>query len=129
MNSGVFDTLMRGCRKIGNTFLGVEGFTEDGSGNTVVDKKKLESVAVIIVLYSLFGLVIGFAFAFGAARQSYCYNLYIGNSEGVAILFAALCFFFPQLYYPFYAIFLNPVCALGKKNNKGILGGLIGGRR
>jgi hypothetical protein len=115
-------------RKLGNMLLGVEGFVEDASGNVVVDTKALAGVAGLVGLYVLLMFVLSILVAFGAARQSYCYNIYIGNTEGVAILFGVLCFFFPHFYYPFYALFLNPVCDLGKKN-KGVLGGLVGGRR
>jgi hypothetical protein len=119
---------LRTLRKVGNTLLGVEGFEEDASGNVVVNTQELAKVLGLLSLYVFLGIVLSILVAFGAARQSYCYNIYIGNDQGVAILFAVLCFFFPHFYYPFYALFLNPVCDLGRKN-KGVLGGLIGGRR
>lgn len=122
------DTAVRYGRQLGNTLLGVEGFTEDSSGNVVVNKNAIAGAMGLIGLYILVMMLVGLLVAFGAARQSYCYNIYIGNTEGVAILFAILCFFFPHFYYPFYALFLNPVCDLGKKN-KGVMGGLMGGRR
>lgn len=122
------NTAIRYGSNVANKVLGVEGFTEDSSGNVVMHTYHFHKFADIIALSSLLGLAIALFAAVGAARQSYCYNVYIGNTDGVAILFAILCFFFPQFYYPFYAIFLNPVCDLGRKN-KGVLGGLIGGRR
>jgi hypothetical protein len=123
-----FNTAVHYGRELGNKVLGVEGFVADSSGNTVIKTNEIVSAGASILTYSFFLVVIGILVAFGAARQSYCYNIYIGNTEGEAILFAILCFLFPQFYYPFYALFLNPVCDLGKKN-KGIMGGLIGGRR
>ena len=122
------NTAIRYGSNVANTVLGVEGFTEDSSGNVVMHMNRMHRYIDIIALSSLLGLAIALIAAVGAARQSYCYNIYIGNTEGVAILFAILCFFFPQFYYPFYAMLLNPVCDLGRKN-KGVLGGLIGGRR
>jgi hypothetical protein len=122
------NTGMRYVRKVGNALLGVEGFVEDEKGNTVVKTEEVAAVGGLILLYFLLMIALSILVAFGAARQSYCYNIYIGNTEGVAILFAILCFFFPHFYYPFYALFLNPVCDLGRKN-KGALGGLIGGSR
>ena len=121
------NTAIRYGSNVANKVLGVEGFTEDSSGNVVIHTHRMNRYIDIIAISSLLGLAIALIAAVGAARQSYCYNIYIGNTDGVAILFAILCFFFPQFYYPFYAILLNPVCDLGKKN-KG-LGGLIGGRR
>lgn len=114
--------------KVANKFLGVEGFTEDNTGNIVVKTEKIASAGGVMLPYMLFLIIISILISFGAARQSYCYNIYIGNTDGVAILFSILCFFFPHFYYPFYALFLNPVCDLVKKN-KGSVGGLIGGRR
>ena len=80
-----------------------------------------------IVTYGLVSsalvFIFGFLYCYGAARLSYNYNLYTNNKE-FAILWAILCFFFPATYYPFYAIFLDPVSALpksatigGKKRN------------
>jgi hypothetical protein len=115
-------------RNVANGLLGVEGFAQDASGNTIIDIAELARASSMIILYSLFALAISLGFALGAARLSYCHNIYMGNDTTVAILFAILCFFFPTIYYPVYAIFLNPVCSMGRKN-KGVLGGLIGGRR
>jgi hypothetical protein len=52
-------------------------------------------------------LVLGLMTAYGAARLSFCYTSSLGApSFGWAIL----CFFFPHFYYPFYSLFLNPLC-------------------
>jgi hypothetical protein len=76
------------------------------------------------LLYSLFILLLLAIPAFGAARLSYCYNMFVGNSTGVAFLYATLCFFFPGIYYPVYALFLNPVCGMQRPMNT-----MVGGRR
>jgi hypothetical protein len=58
------------------------------------------------------GLLIFFAFGilycYGAAKLSYSYNMSIGNG-GSAFFWAVLCYFFAAIYYPYYAIMLNPV--------------------
>ena len=99
--------------------LGYEGFADSSQ----INKEAIASVGFIILLGMLFAI----ANAFGAAYQSYCYNIYIGNTSGVAVVYSILCFFFPHFYYPFYALFLNPLCLM-KPKNKGFLG-LLGGRR
>jgi hypothetical protein len=64
--------------------------------------------------FSLFSLilmfVVIFANCYGAARLSWCYNTFYGAGEGEKLLYALLCFFYSGIYYPFYAIFLDPVC-------------------
>ena len=112
-----------------NELLGVEAFATDISGTTSVNIRALGYLAPIYFIYMFTVIALLIAISFGAARQSYCYNIFIGNSESTAIGFSILCFFFAQFYYPFYAIFLNPLCNLKVKNNRGILGGLLGGKR
>jgi len=82
------------------------------------------------IMYSLgFILLLMFVQAIGSARLSYCYNISIGNSEGVAFLYAILCFIFPSLYYPYYSFFLNTACSAPSR--MGFMGGAKrgGGRR
>ena len=73
----------------------------------------------VIVLYLLFIVV----FSAGAASLSYKYNISIGNSFGLSVLYSALSFVFSSLYYPYYAFMLNPVgtvpSILGSQNQKG----------
>lgn len=57
------------------------------------------------------GLLPAVLFAYGAAKLSWCLN----NSYG----WSFLCFLFPGFYYPYYALFLNPLCGVGQ----------VGGRR
>lgn len=54
----------------------------------------------------MFGLVV--LYCYGAAKLSYDYNIYINNS-GYAFMWAFLWYFLPFIYYPYYAIFLNPL--------------------
>ena len=69
---------------------------------------------VLLVLWAIVVLIFSLATMYGAARLSYCYNIFIGNSETAALLYSILCFFFSGIYYPFYALSLSPVCGLGK---------------
>lgn len=47
-------------------------------------------------------------YCYGAAKLSYDYNIYTNNS-GYALIWAIVCYFFAFIYYPYYAIFLNPL--------------------
>ena len=77
------------------------------------------------VVYSLFIVLLLAIPAFGAARLSYCYNMFLGNSTTLAVIYSILCFFFPGIYYPVYALFLNPVCAMPRP----VVNNMTGGRR
>ena len=68
------------------------------------------SMAVIIIY-----LVFIFVFSYGAAKLSYAYNVSIGTSSGMTMVYSVLSFFLSSLYYPYYAMFLNPV---GQKKGK-----------
>jgi len=63
--------------------------------------------------------LLAIVYCYGAAKLSYDYNIYINNS-GYAMLWAILWYCFPFIYYPYYAIFLNPL--VGSNS-------MIGGRR
>lgn len=65
------------------------------------------------LIFFLFGIV----YCYGAAKLSYNYNMSIGNG-GSAFFWAFICYFFAAIYYPYYAIMLNPVGS-----------GMSGGRR
>ena len=75
-------------------------------------------VGVSIVVFLLV-IIFSFQYAYGAAKLSYCYNTSIGNAQS-AFLWSFLAFFFSGFYYPYYALFLNPLC---------VTGGRVGGRR
>jgi len=66
------------------------------------------AIAGFGIFFSLGVLLLGFLTSYGAARLSYNYNIYTHN-QGAALAWSVLCFFFPALYYPFYAIFLDPL--------------------
>jgi hypothetical protein len=108
--------------RIVNAIMGREAFVASSDGFEVQPNAAVfYEFATIFFLSFIFGIVMFIATCYGAARLSYCYNVSIGNADS-AILYAVLCFLFPTFYYPYYALFLNPVCA--KRSNS-----LLGGRR
>ena len=69
-------------------------------------------------LWSIAVLILLLCNVFGAVHLSWCYNKYIGTPTSLSIFYGTLCFFFPMLYYPFYGVFLDPLCGVKKgKNN------------
>ena len=74
-----------------------------------------------LLLYILLIIVFGVAYSYGAARLSYCYNIYLGESSGTASLWAVFAFIFAGYYYPIHGIFLTP-CGVSKHTQ-------FGGRR
>ncbi len=72
-----------------------EGFSEGSAmpGNGVG--------AIFMIILGLLPMIL---FAYGAAKLSWCLNQSYGWSF--------LCFLFPGFYYPYYAFFLNPLCAI-----------------
>jgi hypothetical protein len=87
---------------------GKQGFKNEVSDEES-DALYVQSVIFVVVYLGL--LLIS---AFGAARLSYNYNLFIGNTSGTALAFSILNFFFCGFYYPYYAFFLDPLS--GKRN-------------
>jgi hypothetical protein len=65
---------------------------------------------------------LAFLYSYGAAKLSYTYNMSINNGSMVYV-WCLLCFFFSSIYYPYYALFLNPVLPVS------VLGVTVGGRR
>jgi hypothetical protein len=85
--------------------------TTDGA---VVAKQSLAIVILVIIMY----IIIVVLMMYGAARLSYCYNTYYGADSGTALLFSILSAIFSSIYYPFYGIFLNPLCNLQKTGGR-----------
>lgn len=116
-------TIQTYFRNLGRALLGKEGF--QGETIPVVnpelqkgEEQKLQSFGILAVLSVLFGLLLSFMYSYGAAKLSYCYNVSTGNG-GVAFIYSLLAFFFSGIYYPYYAWFVNPLCAAPQ----------VGGRR
>jgi len=84
----------------------------DSSGAVLsVDNSQVLDVFAFLFYSTLFVIIAAFTISLGSARLSYCYNISIGNSGGVAFLFSILCFIFPFPYIPFYAFFLHTACS------------------
>jgi hypothetical protein len=90
-----------------NVWRAIKG-QKEGSEESFVTAVSDAGLAVAVGI--VFVLVLVFLVCFGAARQSWCYNSLYGSSYGAKLFWSFLCFLNPYLYYPFYAVFLNPVC-------------------
>jgi hypothetical protein len=106
---------------LGNALVGknVSGFV-DASGETI--STPAANVPVGVLGAFAFVWLIGIALLvicnlYGAVRLSWCYNTYLGTSPGLKVVYAILCFFFPVFYYPFYGVFLDPLCGIKKNIN------------
>ena len=66
------------------------------------------NVGITIVIW-IFILLICFIWSYGAAKLSWQYNMYLGNTSGSAYFNSILAFIFSNFYYPIYAYLLNPV--------------------
>jgi hypothetical protein len=78
--------------------------TDESQGQT--RPEVLSTIVISIILFLVFGII----FCYGAAKLSYNYNMSIGNG-GTAYLWSIVCFFFANIYYPYYALILSPVSA------------------
>jgi len=90
-----------------------ETFAEEPSADTTTSTTTTLPMGALgtgVLGLSVLIVFISFIAAVGAARLSYCYNLSVGNGSSTALMFAVICFIFPSLYYPYYALFLNPLC-------------------
>ena len=89
---------------------GKEPFVTQTQGTTHVNTASIAEAGGMLMFYSTILMIFVILFCYGAARTSYCYNIAIGNGVDIALLYSVICFFFPNLYYPYYALFLNPLC-------------------
>lgn len=75
--------------------------TESFSTDTSVPSVGPAAFGMVLVALAIM-IIPGILFAYGASSLSFCLNQSMG--------WAILCFMFPGFYYPYYAIFLNPLC-------------------
>jgi hypothetical protein len=103
---------------LGNALVGknVSGFA-DSSGATISTNIPVGALEAFAVVWFIGIILLLLCNLYGAVRLSWCYNTYIGTPPGLKVVYAALCFFFPVFYYPFYGVFLDPLCGLKKNNN------------
>ena len=71
-----------------------------------VDVSPISFVFVILLI-----MTFGFLYSYGAAKLSWNYNIYVGNSSGAAFVNSILAFMFSTYYYPMYALLLSPIGA------------------
>lgn len=109
-----FTTL--GCALLGKQ--PADGFL-DASGNSI-PRTNIGAVGMKTFgfVWSVAVLLLLVCNVFGAVHLSWCYNKYIGTPTSLSIFYGVLCFFFPMLYYPFYGVFLDPLCGIKKTNGK-----------
>jgi len=93
--------------QVANAIMGDNSFKDAETQDSIYDTS-----IFIIALYMIFII----AFSVGAAILSYNYNCFIGTSSSLTVFYTILAFLFSSVYYPYYAIFLDPV---GKKIQKG----------
>jgi uncharacterized protein with PQ loop repeat len=100
-------------------------------GKAVLDKPTIEKfqsrpsprpyISTFFLISSIISIVCFLLYGYGAANLSYCLNKSLGRSEIESLAWASLAFMFNMIYYPYYGIFLNPVCAAKRT--------MVGGRR
>jgi len=83
---------------------------KDASGNTAITTEMIVYIVII--------LIVSLIYTAGAISLSWNYNNYIGTSNGLKLLYAILVFIAPSIYYPFYALLLNPITNLKVPNVK-----------
>lgn len=88
-----------------------EGFAESQEDDASIANTILAGIYTFMFGGILLFVIIGY----GSARLSFCYNQSIGTSIELMYIYAAICFIFPYIYYPYYSIMLNPLCV--KKTN------------
>jgi hypothetical protein len=96
------------------------GFTNPGGMANIF--KNIMLAGKIIMIFFIFIMILQ---SISSAKLSYSYNLSIGNSHFLALLYAILCFVFPYFYFPYYAFFLFSAAtsSSGSNRNTGMAGG------
>jgi uncharacterized membrane protein (DUF485 family) len=80
---------------------GHEGFSKDHPDASGL----LATSLTVMFIYFVFLIL----FSVGAAMLSYNYNASIGTSGGMTVVYVILSFMFSSIYYPYYALVLDPV--------------------
>lgn len=82
-------------------------------------------VITLLAIYIIFAVLV----AYGAAKLSWNYNMFVGNPSWKAFLYSLLAFIFSEFYYPIYAYFLDPVPRLVAKGVRNSNAGRNNGSR
>jgi hypothetical protein len=91
-----------------NTVVNLLGYKSESFSSIETLQSSSPGIFAAGATVGLLFLVFGFIYCYGAAKLSYNYNMSIGNG-GSAFMWAFLCYFFAAIYYPYYAIMLNPI--------------------
>jgi len=83
----------------------------EGFSGTPDDASGLYGASIIVIIAYLVFIAL---FSVGAASLSYNYNVSIGTSGAMTVVYAILSFTFSSLYYPYYALVVSPVKAAQK---------------
>lgn len=75
------------------------------TGRETFDLQNSKRFNTILIVY----IVCNLLFGWGAASLSYQYNVAIGTSSTMTVVYSVLAFIFSVVYYPFYALLLNPL--------------------
>lgn len=75
------------------------------AGRETFDLQSSKRFHTILIVYIACNLVFGL----GAASLSYQYNVAIGTSSTMTVVYSMLAFVFSVVYYPYYAFLLNPL--------------------
>lgn len=86
----------------------------EGFSSSHPDAPALYGASIVVMIIYLAFLIL---FSLGAASLSYNYNMTIGTSGTLTILYTGLSFMFSSLYYPYYALGLSPVVAKAAQKN------------
>jgi hypothetical protein len=102
-------------KRLGKNILNTtEAFTGSPIPPVLTGETPVFLAGMSAILFMLSSVIFAIVFSYGSAKLSYCYNKYLGATDGTAMFFAILCFFFSGFYYPYYSIFLSPICTLTK---------------
>jgi hypothetical protein len=83
----------------------------EGFSSSHPDAAALYGISItIIFIYMIFIAL----FSIGAATLSYNYNVSIGTSGTMTVVYVILSFLFSSFYYPYYALALNPLAVKAK---------------
>lgn len=70
----------------------------------ITTRSPIEIILIVILI-----IAFAFLYSYGAAKLSWNYNMYVGNSVGAATFNSILAFLFSNFYYPMYGLMLNPL--------------------
>ena len=94
-----------------NTTLNIVGYKSEAFSAVETLQTSSPGIFAAGATAGLLFIAFGFIYCYGAAKLSYSYNMSIGNG-GSAFMWAFICYFFAAIYYPYYAIMLNPAASV-----------------